>query len=49
MAARWSPFLMPKAEPVSCGEANGSKVSFVQSSSMFSKTPLMIDVSMFSV
>ena len=41
MAARLSPFLMPKAEPVSVGDANGSKPSLVQSSSISSKVALM--------
>ena len=48
MAARFSPCLTPNAEPVSVGDANGSKPSFVQSSSIASKVALMSDVSKFS-
>ena len=48
MAARLSPFLMPKAEPVSVGEAKGSNPMFVQSSSISSKVALMSGVSKFS-
>ena len=48
MALRLSPFLGPKAEPVSSGLANGSKVSLVQSSSIALKVSRMAGVGMFS-
>jgi hypothetical protein len=49
IADRLSPFFNPNAEPVSCGEANGSKVRLVQSSSMASNVALMTGVSAVSV
>jgi hypothetical protein len=42
------PFLGPKAEPVSCGAANGSNSAFVQSSRMAWKTRVISSAGKFS-
>ena len=42
------PFLGPKALPVSSGEANGSKVAFVQSARIASNRRLITSVLKFS-